>query len=158
MSTGEKIAISTVICPFSDFSQLSIRSQTCWLPAACFIRPRSTEEVALILKIITRVGNKFAIRGRGHNPNPGFSSIDGSGVLLDLQDLNLLVFDLDGVLRAGPGNAWGDLWNTAEANNRTVWGAREQRVGISGCLLGGNSTAPGSSLSLTQARWNALFP
>ncbi|KAI1213726.1 FAD-binding domain-containing protein [Annulohypoxylon truncatum] len=112
-------------------------SQTCWLPSNCFIRPRSAQEVALLLKVIAKVGCKFAVRGRGHNPNPGFSSVDSSGILLDLRDLNSLALDQKGVLHAGPGNSWGDLWDAAEASNRTVAGAREQEVGISGCLLGG---------------------
>lgn len=63
-----------------------------------------------------------------------------SGVLLDLQDLDSLTLDDDNILRAGVGHVWKDLWDEAEERNRTVIGAREQGVGITGCILGGMST------------------
>ncbi|KAI0454660.1 FAD-binding domain-containing protein [Xylaria acuta] len=112
-------------------------SQTCRLPAACFIHPQSTVEVAVVLKVITATGAKFSIRGGGHNPNPGFASVDGLGVLLDLQDMKLMSIDADGTLHAGPGHRWIDLYEFSEANNRTVKGGRTIDVGIPGFLLGG---------------------
>ncbi|KAI1337312.1 FAD-binding domain-containing protein [Xylariaceae sp. FL0016] len=112
-------------------------SESCWLPAACFVRPRTTLELALLMKIVTSLEGRFAVRSGGHSPNPGFASVDSSGVLIDLQELKFLALDESGTLQAGPGNRWGDLWDLAESNNRSVAGARDRTVGISGCLLGG---------------------
>ncbi|KAI1757665.1 FAD-binding domain-containing protein [Xylaria castorea] len=112
-------------------------SQTCRLPAACFIHPQSTVEVAIALKVITATGTKFSIRGGGHNPNPGFGSVDSQGILLDLQDMKLMSIDPDGILHAGPGHRWVDLYDFSGANNRTVKGGRTIDVGVPGFLLGG---------------------
>ncbi|KAI0805856.1 FAD-binding domain-containing protein [Xylaria sp. FL0064] len=53
-------------------------SETCWLPATCFARPSTPQDVAETLKIVEQTGSKFAMRCGGHNPNPLFSSIDDS--------------------------------------------------------------------------------
>ncbi|KAI1433457.1 FAD-binding domain-containing protein [Xylaria sp. CBS 124048] len=112
-------------------------SQTCWLPAACFIRPQSTIEVAVALKLITVTGSKFAIRSGGHNPNPGYGSIDGEGVLIDLQDMKLLSIDSNGTVSSGPGHRWADLYEFSQDHNRTIKGGRTTDVGLPGFYLGG---------------------
>ncbi|KAI1742422.1 FAD-binding domain-containing protein [Xylaria scruposa] len=112
-------------------------SQTCRLPAACFIHPQSTVEVAIALKVITATGTKFSIRGGGHNPNPGFGSVDSEGVLLDLQDMKIMSIDSNGTLHAGPGHRWIDLYEFSGAHNRTVKGGRTIDVGVPGFILGG---------------------
>ncbi|KAI0838296.1 hypothetical protein F5Y06DRAFT_296839 [Hypoxylon sp. FL0890] len=56
-------------------------SQTCWNPAAAYVQPHNTEEVAKILKIVVKSGSKFAVRTRGHTPNPGFSSMRENGIV-----------------------------------------------------------------------------
>ncbi|KAI1149441.1 FAD-binding domain-containing protein [Nemania diffusa] len=112
-------------------------STTCWLAANCFIRPQNAVEVALILSIVKTTGAKFAVRSGGHNPNPGFASIESDGVLIDLQDLKLLSIDPEGILSAGPGHRWIELYNFSEDHGRTVKGGRTADVGIPGFLLGG---------------------
>ncbi|RYP17318.1 hypothetical protein DL765_004609 [Monosporascus sp. GIB2] len=114
-------------------------SQTCWLPSACFVRPRNAVEVAVSLKVITVVGSKFAVRGGGHNPNAGFASVDSSGVNIDLRSLDFLAMKEDGVLQAGPGNTWEKLYAFVEQKGRSVIGGRHGSVGIPGFLLGAST-------------------
>lgn len=113
------------------------RSQTCWLAAACFIQLRSTADVAATLKVIEHVGTKFAVRSGGHNPNSGFGSIDGSGILLDLHGLDLLSLSEDGILHAGPGKQWGEVYDFLDPHGVSAIGGRHYTVGLPGFLLGG---------------------
>ncbi|KAF2018537.1 FAD-binding domain-containing protein [Aaosphaeria arxii CBS 175.79] len=115
-------------------------SQTCWLPAACFIRPKNTLEVAATMKVITHLGVRFAVRGGGHNANSGFASVGDNGVLIDMQDLNRLEVQggADGNLITGPGNRWSRVYEYLSTNyGRAVVGGRTGEVGVPGFLLGG---------------------
>ncbi|KAI1470983.1 FAD-binding domain-containing protein [Daldinia caldariorum] len=112
-------------------------SATCWLPAACFVILKEPAEVGIALRIITETQSKFSVRGGGHNPNPGFSSIEDYGVLLDLKGLKMLSLTDNGLLQAGPGNTWRTMYDFTEGHGRAVKGARVQHVGIPGYLLGG---------------------
>jgi FAD/FMN-containing dehydrogenase len=116
---------------------ITCRSQTCWLPAACFIQLRSTAEVAAALTVIRKYHVKYAVRSGGHNPNAGFGSIDGSGVLLDLHGLDTLQLDKDGILHAGPGNTWGEVYDFLDPHGLSAIGGRHYTVGLPGFLLGG---------------------
>ncbi|KAI1499123.1 6-hydroxy-D-nicotine oxidase [Biscogniauxia marginata] len=115
-------------------------SQTCWLPASCFVRPSNTTDVAAVLDVVKKTGCKFAIRSGGHNANPNFSS-DESGVVIDLCDLKSLSLDDDRILHAGAGNRWGEVYTYLEEKNLSVVGGRQRDVGISGYLLGGGMSA-----------------
>ncbi|PVH84694.1 FAD-binding domain-containing protein, partial [Cadophora sp. DSE1049] len=116
----------------------TIRSTTCWLPAACFIRPQSTMEVKIALKIITTLQSTFAVRTVGHNPNPGFSSVDESGVVIDLRELkNVEIAPGRDVVSIGPGAMWGEVYDVLEEEELTVVGGRVSEVGVGGLLLGG---------------------
>ena len=113
------------------------RSQTCWLPAACFIRLGSTRDVAAALKVIRHTGTQFSVRSGGHNPNSGFGSIGANGVLLDLHDLKGLSLGEGGVLHAGPGSQWGEVYDFLDPHGITAIGGRHYTVGLAGFLLGG---------------------
>ena len=89
------------------------------------------------MKIVTALGAKFVVRSGGHNPNAGISSIDASGLTLDLQDLDSIVLK-DDILQAGPGNTWDQLYAYAEKHELSVVGGRHGSVGIPGFLLGGS--------------------
>lgn len=93
--------------------------------------------MAETIKAVKQTGSKFAIRGGGHNPNPGFSSSDDSGIVINLQGLKTLHLDADGVLQVGAGNKWGDVYSYLEERELTVIGGRHKDVGVSGYLLGG---------------------
>ncbi|KAH9993467.1 6-hydroxy-D-nicotine oxidase [Xylariaceae sp. FL0662B] len=116
-------------------------SKTCWLPASCFIRPGSTEDVVSVMSILEKTQSNFAIRSTGHNPNNGFSSVGESGVVVDLRDLNSLSIDHNGVLKAGGGCKWGEVYTFAEERGRSVIGARNHGVGVGGFTLGGGMPA-----------------
>lgn len=116
------------------------RSQTCWSPAAAFVKPSTAEEVAQVLGIVSRTGSKFSIRSTGHNPNPGFNSINEGGIVIDLGNLNSKTLGGDGILLAGAGNTWGDIYPWLEDQKRSAMGGRETAVGLSGFLLGGKCT------------------
>ncbi|RYP78359.1 hypothetical protein DL771_000544 [Monosporascus sp. 5C6A] len=112
------------------------RSQTCWIQAAAYVQPSTTQEVAEALAIIRRTGSKFAIRTSGHNPNPGFSSVDESGVVIDLRRLNSIFLDGDDVLHAGAGSTWGQIYPFLENKQLSATGGRDPAVGVAGFLLG----------------------
>ncbi|KAI1413659.1 6-hydroxy-D-nicotine oxidase [Hypoxylon sp. FL1857] len=117
-------------------------SQTCWLPAACFVRPRTAEEVAVALRAIRETGSQFVIRSGGHNCNPNISSVDGSGVVVDLRDLNSISIDeSSGVAHVGPGSTWGQVYAFLEDYGLTVTGGRQRDVGVGGFMLGGGLSA-----------------
>jgi FAD/FMN-containing dehydrogenase len=114
------------------------RDSLCWLPAACFLSPQDTFETAVVLKVITLVGSKFSVRSGGHNPNPGFASIDGSGVLIDIRKLTSLSLSSDSsVVSAGAGNTWGNVYNLLDPKGRFAVGTRYTAVGVSGSTQGG---------------------
>lgn len=135
-STG-KLSYWTYVSFILQHRLTAFRSQTCWLPAACFIRLRNTADVAAALKVIRHVGAKFAVRSGGHNPNTGFGSIDGSGVLLDLHALDSLSLSDDGLLHAGPGSTWGEVYDFLDPHGVSAIGGRHYTVGLPGFLLGG---------------------
>lgn len=95
-------------------------------------------DVAITLRIIAETQSKFSVRGGGHTPSPGFSSVDNSGILIDLQNLKTLSLGSDGALQVGPGNNWKTVYDYVEGRGRAVKGARVQDVGVPGFLLGGN--------------------
>ncbi|KAK0101363.1 hypothetical protein ONS95_006538 [Cadophora gregata] len=126
-------------------------STTCWLPAACFIKPISVLEVQLTLRIITILQSRFAVRTVGHNPNPGFSSVDESGVVIDLRHLNSVVLAPErDVVSVGPGATWGEVYDVLEKEELTVVGGRVSEVGVGGLLLGGG-------MSHFSNRWGMAF-
>lgn len=113
-------------------------STSCWLPAQCFFKPSSTQDVADGLAIVVKAGSKFAVRNGGHNPNPGYASIDGSGVLFDVADMTSLTISPDhSVMYAGTGNKGGDIQKFADSYGLSGVTGVNTMVGISGLTLGG---------------------
>lgn len=116
------------------------RSSACWLPAACFLTLMDAFEVALALKLLTFTRLQFAVRSGGHNPNPGFSSIDESGILLDLSALSDIKLSSDKkVASIGPGATWDIVYEQLEKEELTVVGGRVKGIGVGGLMLGGKS-------------------
>jgi FAD/FMN-containing dehydrogenase len=114
------------------------RSQSCWLPAACFLEVRNNVEVAVALKIATSLQTKFAVRSAGHSAGPGFSSIDAEGILIDLAGINEVALSEDrSVASVGPGNTWDRVYEELEQHELTVVGGRVAGVGVGGLILGG---------------------
>ena len=114
------------------------RSETCWAEPYCVIQPRNESDVSVALQIIDFFESKFAVRSGGHSPNPGWSSVDSTGILVDLQRLNSIQLSSDGsVASVGPGARWGDVYATLDAHQAVVIGARIPEVGVGGSVLGG---------------------
>lgn len=125
---------------WSQDSYLSYSSATCWLPAACIVSPKNASEVARIIKITSYLQTKFAVRSGGHKDTPGFASVDGSGILISLTDLDTISLASDNsTLIVGPGCRWQDVYDVVVPQNRIVVGGRVGIVGVAGFLLGGRA-------------------
>ena len=113
------------------------RSPTCWLPAACYVQPSNAAEVASILGAVRESGVKFAVRGGGHNSNPGVNGVGDSGVVVDMARVATMSLGEGGILRVGAGARWGDIYTYLEEHGRVAVGGRQKDVGIGGFMLGG---------------------
>ncbi|KAH8647546.1 putative 6-hydroxy-D-nicotine oxidase [Tricladium varicosporioides] len=113
-------------------------TQTCWETPSCAVLPKTAQAVSTTLKIVNFFQVKFAVRSGGHSPNPGWSSINQPGVLIDLQRLNQITVNADKtVASVGPGGRWGDVYAALDPHNVSVIGGRIPSVGIGGLILGG---------------------
>lgn len=119
------------------------RSQTCWLEPACIVTPKSAHEVSIIIRVISALETKFAIRSGGHKPTPGFNSVGGDGILIALQNLNSLSISADrNTVTLGTGARWRDAYLFAKKHDKILVGGREPMVGVGGFLLGGTYLYP----------------
>ncbi|EZF78735.1 hypothetical protein H105_00196 [Trichophyton soudanense CBS 452.61] len=113
-------------------------SAACWLRPRCIIQPRSTEDVAKAMKIVTFLATKFSVRSGGNNPNPRYSSIDNEGILIEMINLNEITLSDDGsVAHLGPGNLFRSVYSRLAEAGRTVVGPRVGDVAVGGYFLGG---------------------
>jgi FAD/FMN-containing dehydrogenase len=120
------------------------------LKPSCMLYPKNAQEVSTIVQILNENNETFAIKSGGHNPNAGFSSIQG-GPLISTKELNEVTFDPASMtVRVGPGNDWQDVHKALEGTNVTVVGGRIGEVGVGGYVLGG-----GLSFLSTQYGWAA---
>ncbi|KAL8687474.1 MAG: hypothetical protein Q9218_006366, partial [Villophora microphyllina] len=127
-------AASTLYTPLVDIPW----SQTCWLTPACIVTPKSAQELSVIIRVITALKTKFAVRSGGHKPTPGFNGVGPDGVLIAMQNINSLKLSADTkTLTVGTGNRWRDAYNYARVNGKIIVGGREPMVGVGGFLLGG---------------------
>jgi FAD/FMN-containing dehydrogenase len=70
--------------------------------------------------------------------HPGFSSVDISGVLLDLGALSEITLSPKGdIVSVGPGATWDRVYEELERHELTVVGGRASGVGVGGLLVGG---------------------
>lgn len=110
----------------------------CWLPAACFLRVQTPLEVAVARRVVTFIKNKFSVRSGGHNPNPGFSSIDQSRLLIDMGAMKAVTLSHDKSMASlEPGHTWDEVYEQLEQHELTVAGVRVKGVGVGGLILGG---------------------
>lgn len=90
------------------------------------------------LRIIDFFEVKFSVRSGGHSPNPGWSSIDNQGILLDLEKLDSISVSNDlSYASVGPGARWNDVYLTLGEQEVVVVGGRVPSVGVGGLILGG---------------------
>lgn len=121
-----------------DFSHRRYRSGSCSaLLPSCILVPKSTPEVAAIIRVLNTNKEKFAVKSGGHNPNKGFSSIQG-GPLISLKALNQVSYDaVSSTAKIGPGNRWSDVAKFLEPHGVVVASGRVGHVGVGGYLSGG---------------------
>ncbi|KAF2657849.1 FAD-binding domain-containing protein [Lophiostoma macrostomum CBS 122681] len=113
-------------------------SQTCWLSPTCIVQPRSSDDVSKTLKVVNFLRIRFTVRSGGHSPNPGWASINGTGILIDMQLLHqITVSDSGEVASIGPGTRWGDVYQALDQYEVSVVGGRIPSVGVAGVILGG---------------------
>ncbi|KAI0896877.1 FAD-binding domain-containing protein [Annulohypoxylon nitens] len=122
---------------YKDFEDENY-SAACRLPAACIVNPNNAQDVSTAIKIISQTGTKFAVRSGGHNYIPGFGSVNETGVLISLSNLNTTVLSTDQkTAKIGPGNRWEAVYEALVPQGLTVVGGRVGPVGVGGLMLGG---------------------
>lgn len=117
---------------------------------SCIIFPKSSEEVATVVKVLNDNEEHFAIKSGGHNPNNYFSSIDG-GPLISTQQMDQVLLDpTTGVARVGPGIRLDEIAAQLQGTGWTFVGGRIGNTGVGGLVLGG-----GLSYMSAQYGWAA---
>ncbi|KKZ64884.1 hypothetical protein EMCG_09202 [[Emmonsia] crescens] len=103
----------------------------------CVFVPSNAYEVASAVKILAASNTKFAVRGAGHMPIPGYANTDG-GVLIVFTRMKQLQLSRDkSFVSVGPGNRWINVYEYLEPHGLAVLGGRVGSVGVPGLLLGG---------------------
>jgi len=95
------------------------------LEPACAVFPTSAEEVSRIVYILQKSADvTFAVKSGGHNPNVGYSSVDG-GVLISMSNLSSTVLATDGTtVDIGPGARWVEVAEALDSSGVTVVSGR----------------------------------
>ena len=111
---------------------------------------------------MTAVGTKFSVRSGGQDPNPGFGSIDGSGILIDLARLNSTSISADKKsVEVGPGARWGQVYKYLDPYGLSAVGARSPVPGVGGFLTGAGkfsrSSAIIESMTVEERRGHTLL-
>ncbi|KAF8463791.1 FAD-binding domain-containing protein [Russula ochroleuca] len=154
-ATCEKIAesissASQVFYPDSQEFELDIShwaSSSSQVPV-CSVEPGTPDDVASILQQIARARVPFAVKGGGHNANPGFSSTPG--VHISMTRLNHIVISKDSrTVEIGAGLTWADVYAYLVPKGFNVVGGRMNGVGVAGLTLGGGYSWKSNEHGLT---------
>jgi FAD/FMN-containing dehydrogenase len=78
----------------------------------------------------------FAIKGSGHNPNPGFSSTTGVQISMT-RFRDIVLNEEEGTVEIGAGLTWTDVFSYLVPKGLNVAGGRIDGVGVGGFILGG---------------------
>lgn len=123
--------------------------------------PNTSEDVSLIMRVLTATNTKFALRSAGNLDIPGFNAVGSDGVVVALQNMNKKVLSADKKYATiGTGLNWKSIYSWIEPFGVQIVGGREPRVGAGGFLLGGMSlrrTSSGTILILREIGGIALF-
>jgi FAD/FMN-containing dehydrogenase len=105
------------------------------------VYPKTTNEVANIMKILSRGGDDvlFAFTSGGCMSDAGSANAKG-GVTINLSKMNqVTVHKEKDVVSVGSGARWGEVYEVLEPLGITVLGGRVQSVGVGGLITGGTS-------------------
>ena len=104
---------------------------------AAILRPQTTKQVALAVKILAASSTQFAIRSGGHCSFAGSANAQ-DGITIDLRDLNRIDVNKENfTVNVGTGASWGEVYRTLEPMGLSVPGGRHSQVGVGGLTLGG---------------------
>ncbi|MCJ1313532.1 hypothetical protein MMC25_007211 [Agyrium rufum] len=104
----------------------------------CYLRPRSPQRLAEMVRRIVNERVPFAIKSGGHSFRHGASNINESGIAIDMSLINQIIVSQDErSVTVGVGAKWQDVYRLLEKRDLTVAGARAGGVGVGGFLLGG---------------------
>lgn len=128
--------------------------------AACIFAPASADEVSYAVATLRAHPNvRFALKGGGHNPNPGYSSVK-NGVLIAFRPNACFAIpsaDLKTV-DIGPGCKWEDVYGKLSPLGKTVTGGRLGDVGVAGLILGGGlSYLSGQHVSTNSTIFTKIY-
>ncbi|KAF2833496.1 FAD-binding domain-containing protein [Ophiobolus disseminans] len=117
---------------------------------SCIVFPKTVQEVATVVQIISNTTERFAVKSGGHNPNNGWSSVAG-GPLIALEHLDQANLNpATGVVDVGPGNRLDGIAAKLQGSGWTFVGGRIGNTGVGGLVLGA-----GLSYMSTQYGWAA---
>ena len=115
----------------------------------CFVAPKSTQDVAKIVKILSQHSCQFAIRSGGHGLLVGSSNID-VGVTVDLSGMNSVTLSDDkATASVQPGAKWIQVYETLDPLGYAIPGGRAGDVGVGGLTSGGASMLFGADINLS---------
>lgn len=107
--------------------------------ASCGFFPSNAEQVSFAVKLLNAYPSvKFALKGGGHNPNLGYSSIDEGMLIAFRPNSQYAIPSEDGkTVEVGAGCKWEDVYSALEPLGKTAVGGRLGDVGVTGFMLGG---------------------
>lgn len=165
-SALEAISDSLIVSPGSDaykeitksyFSEVERE-----LEPACYLAPRSSEEVSDIVQVLGQhMGNlKIAICGAGQQATPGVANVR-DGLTIHLSELLGVRIDLEKkIISVAAGERMGNVYNTLISQGLGVAGNRHSSGGIGGDAIQGQSDEYFSGIRRhghPVIRWTILF-
>jgi hypothetical protein len=119
-------------------SDIIPRSSKCWQHASCILSLGSIADVVRIVDIIASTKATFSSRSGGHDCNKGHSSVNQSGLIIDMAGFNFVsVAAAKQSVQVGVGDRWGAVYDTLRGTGVSVNGAKSPNPGVGGQTLGG---------------------
>ncbi|KAH8980666.1 FAD-binding domain-containing protein [Lactarius akahatsu] len=116
--------------------------------SACSARPGTAEDLGSIVRELGLTRTPFAIKGSGHNANPGFSSTPGVHISM-ARFRDIVLNEEEGTVEIGAGLTWTDVYSYLVPEGLNVVGGRMDGVGVSGFTLGGGYSWKTNQYGLT---------
>lgn len=108
---------------------------------ACIIQPKTTQDVADIVKTLAKLDHgHLNIRSGGHNRDFSGNKMTDS-VTIDMVHFNQTAYNSETKLASlGPACRWGDVFLSLEKDGVMVPGGRDGDVGVGGLITGGGNS------------------
>ena len=107
--------------------------------AACAFFPANADQVSFAVATLNAYPSvNFALKSGGHNPNLGFSSVNGGVLIAFRPNSQYAIPSPDGkTIDVGAGCKWLDVYTALQPLGRAAVGGRLSDVGVMGFMLGG---------------------